>query len=239
MALNRRVLKIGESIVAVISEGRFIRVAEKEIVRQRRLLEDYIRMDPAFLFTLKPHRVLEDAPEIAKKMAEASRVVGVGPMAAVAGTIAEYALKAMIKAGARHAIVDNGGDIALFVESPVTVGIYTGVENTSGFGFRIYPAGKIIGICTSSGTIGHSLSFGKANVATVISEDVSLADAAATALGNLITDEDEDLIKEAMASLFIPGIEGMLVIIGKLIGMSGELPELVRTNVDFSLITRG
>ncbi len=239
MRLQRKVLKINETVVTVISEEKYIPLAEREIFLQRSILEDYIRTDPGFLFSLEPREVPREAPPIVRKMAKAAKKAGVGPMAGVAGAIAEFTLKAMIEEGARHVILDNGGDIAMYISEPVTVGIYTGRKESSGFGLLFEPSDGIIGICTSSGTLGHSISFGKADAAVVISRDVTLADTVATALGNRISVEDEDAIGRAMESLMFSGIEGMMVFIGNLIGMAGNLPRIVKVDIDPEVITKG
>lgn len=237
--MKRYSLKIKETMATIISDNEFFSAGVKEILRQRSYLENYIREDPLFRRTLKPCRVSGGAPEIVRRMAEAAAKAGVGPMASVAGAIAEYALRAMIKAGATQAIVDNGGDIAMFISHPVIVGIYTGEAKIKNIGLRFQPQGEIIGVCTSSGKIGPSLSFGRADAATVISKDVILADAAATALGNSIKEKNRELIEEAMADLMIDGIEGMIAVVDDLMGTCGEIPEIVRARVDYELITKG
>jgi hypothetical protein len=118
--------------------------------------------------------------------------MGVGPMASVAGTIAELALEAMIENGAEYGIVENGGDIAIFTDEDVRVGLYTG--KSEGL-CMIVPPTKI-GICTSSGTLGHSISFGGADAATVISKSVAVADAGATLLGNSVRENISNVFYE-------------------------------------------
>ena len=237
MVFKRVKLRIKETIITVISEEKFIPVAEKEILYQRHFLENYIENDPLFKLTLKPYIVPYNVPEIVKRMVEESAKAGVGPMACVAGAIAEYTLKAIIRAGAKHVIVDNGGDIAMFINHPVTIGIYTGKNNN--IGFKFYPKKSIIGVCTSSATIGHSLSFGKADAAIVISPNVTLADATATALCNSITRKDKKLIENSINSLMMDEIEGMMVFIDDVIGMGGNLPEIINVEFNYDLITRG
>jgi len=160
-------------------------------------------------------------------------------MASVAGAIAECALKRMIESGATHAIVENGGDIAMFISFPVTVGIYASEKGIRNLGLKFRPQGRIMGICTSSATVGPSLSFGKADAATVISGDVALADAAATALGNSIISKERGSIEKAMNSLMVEGIQGMIAIIEDTIGLCGDLPEIVKVHIDHDLITKG
>ena len=228
-----------ETIATIISDEEFIPVGEQEIIRQRKYLEDYIDKDPLFYHSLAPYQVSDEAPEIVRRMADAAARVGVGPMASVAGAIAEYAVRAMVKAGAAHAIVDNGGDIAMRLKHPVIIGIYAGNAEIRNIGLRFQSHGFIMGICTSSGTVGPSLSFGQADAATVIARDVILADAAATALGNSIKGKNQKLIEVALNSLLIDGIYGMIAIMGDLMGLCGKIPEIVKANVDYELITKG
>jgi len=218
-------------------DKRYIEIAKEEIVRQRRELERFVRWHPYFLVALEPYQYQRDeaekdeVPEIVERMIAASEKVGTGPMSAVAGTLAEFACEAMLAAGARYAIVDNGGDIALINDREVLVGIYAGDSPFSNkIALRIKPGASpgssLIGICTSSGTIGHSISFGTADAATVISTSPSLADAAATALGNTITDAQS--IQEAFNVIGdVKGIEGALVIYRDILAMWGEVPEIV------------
>jgi ApbE superfamily uncharacterized protein (UPF0280 family) len=235
----RKVIRIKETIATVIAEEAYFPVAEAEIKRQRELLEEYIRRDPDFQTTLEPYPVPPDAPPIVRRMAEAAARAGVGPMAAVAGAVAEFTLRAMAEAGATHVLVDNGGDIALLLERPITVGIFTGPSSIKNIALRVEPRPGIFGICTSSGTVGHSLSFGQADAATVISADVCLADAVATALGNAVRDEDEARLGETLTGLGeIEGVEALLAVIGDTLAVWGDLPPLVRTRVDPALASQ-
>jgi ApbE superfamily uncharacterized protein (UPF0280 family) len=167
-------------------------------------------------------------------MCEAGNAFGVGPMAAVAGTIAEMTVEAMMQKGAKHVIVDNGGDIALVNKTPVNVGIYTGKSSIKDLALQIEPRESIIGICTSSGKVGHSISFGNSDAATVVSSSAALADAAATALGN------KTVSKEDIGIAFdgIKNVEGALIIYGDSMGKWGKLPKIVKMSVSPDLITR-
>lgn len=132
-----------------------------EQVRQYTLLEEYIRRQPAFRTTLLPIELLPDAPEVARLMAQAANAAGVGPMAAVAGTLAQLAAEAGISAGCREAIVENGGDIYMITDREVTVGIYAGENAVAArLAFHITPADAPLAICSSSSTMGHSLAWG-------------------------------------------------------------------------------
>jgi ApbE superfamily uncharacterized protein (UPF0280 family) len=143
-------------------------------------------------------------------------------MAAVAGAIAEY-VGNQLRALSPEVIVENGGDIYLSVQRDITVGIFAGSSPLSQrIGLRIRPETTPLGIGTSSGTVGHSLSFGKADAATVLAPSATLADAAATALGNMVSTKDD--IAAALEKVHhIPGITGALIILGDALGAWGEL----------------
>ncbi|MHB9130074.1 MAG: UPF0280 family protein [Armatimonadota bacterium] len=199
-----------------------------EQVRQYDLLEAYICRHPDFRTALTPVDLLPDAPRVACLMAEATRVVGVGPMAAVAGTLAQLAAEAGRAAGCPEAIVENGGDIYLITDREVTVGIYAG-ENpiAANLAFYITPADAPLAICSSSSTMGHSLSLGQCDLATVVADSGSLADAVATLVGNRIHTE-ADIEPALNAAATIPGIRGVLAVKGEKLGIWGKLPRLVR-----------
>lgn len=229
--MRTEIIRIKETIASITSEEAYIPVAEQEIGCQRKILEAYIFSRPDFLHALNPVDIEGDAPEIVRRMAEAAARVGVGPMAAVAGAISEFALRAMIRAGSKHAIVSNGGDIAMLLAEPAVVGIFTGPARIRNLGLKFSPGPRPIGVCTSSGTVGHSLSFGHADAAVVVSRDVCLADAAATALGNEAKVKDPSSLEHALRAAWVPGIQGMLVIMDDLMAMKGRIPEIVRARV--------
>ncbi len=237
--VERRIVRMDETIATIIAEPEYIPVAIDEIARRRADLENWIRRDRRFLTTLEPYEVPQDAPEIAGRMARAGARMGVGPMAAVAGAIAECALRAMMEAGAEHAIVDNGGDIAMRLSRPATVGIFAGPSPIRDIALRFEPQDGIVCVCTSSGTVGHSLSFGRADAAIAIAESGALADAAATSLGNAVTAKDAAAIERSMAPILAAGASSLLVIIGDLLVGAGEVPEIVRVHIDYECITTG
>ncbi len=199
-----------------------------EIVRQRQILEDYIRRHPAFRASFEPVELLPEAPEVARRMAQAAHAVGVGPMAAVAGAMAQWAAEAGLKAGAAEAIVDNGGDIYLQAAEPVVVGLHAGMGKPANrLAFSLQPADTPVAICSSSGRMGHSTSLGQCDLATVVARDAALADAAATLAANLVrTVEDVDAALERIVA--IDGIDGLVVVKDDRVGLAGHLPSLVR-----------
>ena len=199
-----------------------------EVVRQRRILEEYIGCHPDFRQSLEPLELLTGAPDVAKSMARAARLVGVGPMAAVAGAMAQYAGRAALEAGAREVIVDNGGDIYIHAVEPVIIGLKTGTADLADrLAFSLQPDDTPISICSSSGKMGHSMSLGECDLATIVAKDTALADAAATQAANLVGNVDDiDPALENIAG--IEGVEGVMIIKGARVGLAGKLPPLVK-----------
>jgi len=228
-----------ETIVTITArEKRHIDAAKESIRVQRSYLEGFIRKDPFFMLTLDPYDSLaDDAPEIVEQMIECCTVFGIGPMASVAGVIAKFAVLAMMKAGATYAVVDNGGDICILNDQPIIVGIYAGNSPIKDLAIELPARCKPIGICTSSGTVGPSISFGSADAAMVIAEDAALADAAASALGNAVGATGP--LQECFRAIDRPGIDGALVIRGEEMALWGDVPELRRAHVGAERITRG
>ncbi len=177
----------------------------------RKQLEEYIQEDPGFGASLIPRVVRNDAPEIVAEMAHAAEASGVGPMAAVAGTIAEYVGKELSRYS-KDVIVENGGDLYISTTRKRSVGIFAGSSPfTDKIAVEILPEWGTIGLCTSSGTVGPSLSFGKADAAVVIAKNGALADAAATAVGNIVQLPD-DVEKGVNFAARIPGVLGAIAI---------------------------
>jgi len=204
-------------------------VVAAEIVRQRRILEEYIIRHPQFKSALAPIDLQADAPEVARRMARAAQRAGVGPMAAVAGAMAQLAAEAALAAGAAEAIVDNGGDIYLKAVAPVVVALGTGTAKLADrLAFSVQPQETPLAICSSSGKMGHSMSFGQCDLATIVAKDAALADAAATAAGNLVqTVQDIDAALERISR--IEGVAGVLLVKDDRLGLAGHLPRLMKT----------
>jgi hypothetical protein len=200
--------------------------AEEALVAVREELEAYLECDPQFGKTLAPHLTQPGAPQIAVEMAEAARRCGVGPMAAVAGAVAEQVGRALLPHSSQ-VIVENGGDIFLQTARPRVAAIFAGTSSLTGrVGIRLSRLNQPLGLCTSSGTVGPSLSFGRADAAIVLAGSAALADAAATALGNRIQTADD--IERGLAFIsHVAGILGAAVVVGESLGAWGEV-ELVR-----------
>lgn len=235
----RRQFHFKETFATVIAEERYMDLAARTITAARADIEAYIAGQPCFHASLEPLPIDMGAPEVVRRMAASASLAGVGPMAAVAGAIAQVTVETLAAAGARHVIVDNGGDVVLRIDRPVTVGIFTGPAAIRDIALRFKPRPGIFSVCTSSGTVGHSLSFGRADAATVIGDNGCLVDAMATALGNRVRERSAAAIDQAIRESWFDGIEGMLVVAGEHLGLGGELPEIVRCQVKAELISQG
>lgn len=197
-------------------------MALKAIARYRTPLEKYIGNHPLFLSSLEPCSVEADAPAIVKDMAKVAQIANVGPMAAVAGSIAEAVGKDLLDYSP-EIIVENGGDIFMKVSESRLVGIYAGKSPLSGkIALEIKPDETPLGICTSSGTVGHSFSFGTADAVIVISHSTALADATATAICNNIKTADDITVAIEQAQT-IKELSGIVVIKGDKIGLWGKV----------------
>jgi hypothetical protein len=195
------------------------------VMTHRDRLERFIASNPDFLASLEPVTVPATAPAIVHAMAEAGRTAGVGPMAAVAGAVCE-AVARDLGEGVRELILENGGDLYIRTTRERTVGIFAGKgEGRMTVGLRVRPESTPLGICTSSGRIGHSLSFGDSAAATVIARSAALADAAATAVGNRVRGTD-GIRRGLETARGIPGVLGAVVIRDGRLGAWGEV-ELV------------
>lgn len=212
-----------ESDLYILSKQDAAAAAGDLLAEVRRDLETYIRRDEKFCTTLKPHRPAYDAPLIARRMAAAAARYQVGPMAAVAGAIAECVGEQL----PGDAVVENGGDIYVRSGRPLTFTLYAGEESPFTGRLRFSPQVEgAYGVCTSSGTVGHSKSFGKADAVCVIARDTAAADAAATALCNRIESEaDLDAVMEAAAA--DDEILGILAVMGERLGVWGSV-EIMR-----------
>jgi ApbE superfamily uncharacterized protein (UPF0280 family) len=193
----------------------------------RNKLETYIESHPKFLTTLQPYPEDPFAPEMIREMISITRNIGVGPMASVAGAIAQYVGEKLLSM-TDQVIIENGGDIFLKVDRPVTIAIFAGESPLSDRIGVIAPTRLMpLGICSSSASVGHSLSMGATDVVSVISSSAILADGAATALGNrLHSSKDLDRITEIASG--IDGILGGVVIMWDRMAAWGdvELTEL-------------
>ena len=236
LSLKKIRKQIGESDLFIETDKpEAINRAFSAIRTHREQLLAYITKHEEFLHSFSPVEIAHDTPPIVHAMAHAAKTANVGPMAAVAGALADLAIEEMMKLNPKIAIVENGGEITgRMVEpmsTPITIGVYAGENSTiSGrIGFRFEFEDFPFGLGTSSGTIGHAFSFGRADAACVFAENAAIADACATAVCNAVVGKSvQESIKQGLeVAKSIKEIKGALIIRGDHVGSFGKLPRLV------------
>jgi uncharacterized protein len=223
--LKKFQVRVEETDMLVMAEKFLKKEAQEEVEKQRSIIKGYIQNHPEFYTSFSPVRC-ESEEEIIRLMCDSARMTETGPMASVAGAIAEVTGKKILPF-TEQVFIENGGDIFVKMDKDFNVGIYTGDASLSfRLGLKIRGGNSPIGIATSSGTIGHSFSYGKADAVTVISGSASLSDGSATYFGNLITGDKigKGAIEKEIKRF--PFIEGMLIIKGREIFAWGNI-ELV------------
>lgn len=190
--------------------------------RCRIALESYIRENPLFAVSLVPVSVEEEAPSLVREMALAAAKAGVGPMAAVAGAIAEAVGRELLPFS-DEIIIENGGDVFLKTSKRRLVGLFAGESRLTGrIAFEIEPEDTPLSVCTSSRSVGHSLSFGKADAAVAFAPSAALADAVATAIANRVVSAEAISLALEFAEN-IPGLTGAVIVKDDNIGFCGKV----------------
>jgi len=216
-------VKVKETDLYIGADTNCADSAHQSVQRHRQRIEEYIRQNPLFMDSMTPVTPDAFAPPIIREMIEASGRCGVGPMASVAGVIARH-VGLDLMAHSDNIIIENGGDIFLrLIDKDAAVGIFAGDSPLSyRVSLKVNSGETPFGICTSSGTIGHSTSFGRADAVCVTSQSATLADAAATSIGNRIKREGD--IKGALDyGMEIEGVLGVLIIMGDKLGIRGDI----------------
>ncbi len=196
--------------------------ARKSVLKHRGYIESHISRHPEFEGALAPWNNAGPLPAIIGDMVEAGKRAGIGPMSAVAGAVAEHVGRELLTE-TDEIIVENGGDLFIRVNEPMVMGVFAGASPLSmKIGLRFHIPSTPFSVCTSSGTIGHSLSLGKADALCIFADSAPLADAAATAVCNRVTAPDKiqsaiDFGKE------IEGVRGILAVMGDQVGIWGEM----------------
>jgi ApbE superfamily uncharacterized protein (UPF0280 family) len=212
---------IKETDIYILACKDLTKTADKIARKYRADIENYIAVHKEFYTSLRPVSVYKSAPEIVKKMADAAEKCYVGPMAAVAGAVSEFVGTELL-AYSDEVIVENGGDIFASVKKDMTIGVYAKDSRFNNMKIKIKHEQMPMGICTSSGMFGHSLSFGRADAAVVLCKNASLADAAATRLCNEIRTK-QDINAAIRLAQSIGDIDGVLFIKDDVLGAWGNI----------------
>ena len=193
------------------------------LVELRRTMDAYLLMDPGYKAALVPYEAGLEAPTILKDMSRVSHRTGIGPMSAVAGAVAlRVADFIKSKFNVKEVIVENGGDIYADANSDMDISVFAGQSPLSErVGLHIPAAAFPCGICTSSGTVGPSLSLGRADAVMIVCQDVLLADSYATAMANRIrTVNDLQPVIDQIRN--IPAILGAIAIKDDRLALCGQ-----------------
>ncbi|MDH7499611.1 MAG: UPF0280 family protein [candidate division NC10 bacterium] len=219
-------VEVKETHLWIQAERDLSAAARQVVIRLRDELESYICHRPEFATSLQPLSPSPFAPPIVQLMISSAQAAKVGPMAAVAGAMAELVGKELASLS-KEMIVENGGDIFLQSARPRVVKVYAGVSPFSDrLGLKVKSGGEPLGICTSAGRVGPSLSLGVADAAVILANSPALADAVATRMGNRVQ-RREDIPVALKVARSIPGVRGALLIVGEGLGAWGEL-EILR-----------
>lgn len=215
-------VRVEETDLWVQATGDLSRRCRERVIELREHLTRYIRRHPAFQDAMGPVAIDDAAPALVRSMAEASAAAGVGPMAAVAGAIAEAVGRDLLEVSG-EVVVENGGDLFLGLERDAVVGLYAGPSPLSmKVGLRVRAGQGPLGLCTSSASVGHSRSLGRADAACILSPSASLADAAATAAANRVH-RPGDVSAAVEWARGLEGVLGAVVVKADRIGIWGAL----------------
>ncbi|MDR0339743.1 MAG: UPF0280 family protein [Desulfovibrio sp.] len=199
------------------------RLALDRVREARTQISNWVLLDPLFGTSLEPVSVPDHAPDLIRRMGRAASLMGVGPMAAVAGTVAAYAAETL-SLESPDCLVENGGDSMLYSTCERVVALLPDPGRADALGLRLAPEAFPVSLCASSATFGHSLSFGRADLAVARAKDACLADAAATALCNMVSAPDDVGPVAGHASTLAPvGLEGVFLKCGDAIGIWGDM----------------
>jgi len=210
----------------VVAQSDLSGAVQKAVNECRSALNAYIALRPEFLSSLGPLEADEKAPDIVQRMIHAAWTCKVGPMAAVAGAVAQWVVERCVDLS-RNLLVENGGDLFLHSTRERIIGLLVDPSKSMGLGLRLKPEEFPCALCSSSATIGHSLSFGRGDLVVARARNAALADAAATALSNLLkTPDDMSLVMEEARRLSSHGLGGVFAHCGEKIGVWGKM-ELV------------
>ncbi|MDO8916313.1 MAG: UPF0280 family protein [Coriobacteriia bacterium] len=211
---------VRETDLQIAAECDLTREATALVEAARAELDGYISHHRRFVESFVPFQVDADAPAIVRAMAAAASIADVGPMAAVAGAFAEHVARGLAAYSA-EVVVENGGDVYMTGATERVVALHAGPSPLSGrVGIVVDAATMPVAVCTSSASVGPSVSLGSADAACVIARDGALADAVASALGNRVHSA-QDVQRAIDAVKGLDGVLGLVVVAGETLGAWG------------------
>ena len=217
------------TVISDIEKG--ILIAKAKLREDMDFLHAFVKKNPEWNASYIPIVSGNQHPLILA-MENAAEICGVGPMAAVAGVLADRMQNEIFsQTKANIAVVENGGEIAISSKEDILIHLMVKSTDLQGkLGFMFKGGSNSLGVATSSGQFGHADSLGEADTVTVFAETAGIADAAATRICNYVKGENAEKainkgIEEAKS---ISAIKGLLIVRKNMIGRYGNLPELVR-----------
>lgn len=217
-----------EADLLIASENMFIlNEGLSKFIEEREAAQTYVDKHPEFVYSLEPLEQEENnvPPAIAASI-KASIKAGVGPMAALPGALADVTLDAMLNAGTRIAIVENGGEISMRMNREAIVGVYTGKELN--LGLILDCSQGRVGVSTSSSSVSHALSLGDADATVIVAENAALADAVSTCTGNIVKTKEKKSLEEAVKlALSVNGVKGCVVYSSNLLSFGGCVKPII------------
>jgi len=221
--MNNYILKYKKSDIHCSIAGSLPSSTSLELINCFNTILNYIKKNPIFYNSLVPITMDNFAPKIIKEMIRASNLANTGPMACVASAVNNHLKNYLIRNGKSNFILENGGDILLYGDIERIIKIYSGNSPLNNkIKIKIDSGYSQLGVCTSAGTIGPSLSLGTADAAVVISKDILLADALATYIGNMVK-EESDINYALEYGYKTNNIEGILIIKNNSLGAIGNI----------------
>ncbi len=226
----KKYFTVSESDITIISETeKYVTIGLESLYQARKQLENVIAVYPEFKTSFSPYFTKDDS-DVILQMQQAAKLADVGPMASVAGVLADIMCKRMIENGAKIAVVENGGEIMIYSAEDIHVGLYsqtTQLKDSIGFLFK--GGGTPLGIGTSSGTFGHATSLGKADTVTVFASSAGVADAIATKIANSVIRDGNDCVLEPALEIAetLDCIQGVFITCGNKVAKAGTIPKLV------------
>ncbi len=228
---------IGEASFTIVSDINEATIKGQQIAREIYAeVEKFTTNHPIFRDSFEPTNFAEkesSVPRVAQIMEDVTKPFGIGPMAAVAGAIADLIFERLLSLHPRMLLVEDGGELVVQSTEPVTVGLYSGFAALGGkVGFEIEIGDTPLGIATSSATVSHAISLGQADAATIFAKNAAVADAAATFFCNKVTGNDiPQSIQRALD--YLPqfenyGVRGAFIVRESHVGTAGKVPRLVK-----------
>jgi hypothetical protein len=230
MKYKKRFVVKESDCTVVTNYQQAIKIAKNQLIEDRIILEQFIAVHPEWEASFKPIRT-KDAPPIIEAMEIPTEIAGVGPMAAVAGALADRMQEAMLKnRKVSIAVIEDGGEIAINSSEDILIALYVlSTALKAQLGFKFSGGDSPIGISTSSAQFSHSISLGEADTVTIFADNTAMADAAATAVCNEVKgpDYEASILKGLEICDQIEGINGAFITRDKFVGKKGKIPELV------------